>query len=791
MTKKKKEPLTKAQLLSENSELKIRLRELEETLEAIRSGSVDAVVVSGDTGEQIYTLQGADEPYRLLVESINEGTVTMSMDGTILYCNKQFADMLGYPLEKVIGASFLNFLSHEDRHHMEEALRDRLKCVPRFQARLSSREWGDIPAQITLGVADGSFADKLTAVITDLSAQVRYQDIVREEKLSRSIIENALDGIAVCDAKGVVIRASRTLNEFCGCSTLKMPFDEVFRIEVLSDNQPPATFSSRDILSGKTVRDVEARLYCPDKEVYDINLNAVPLQNDERVTIGCLITIKDVTKRKQAEEALQIAHQLLQYTIVNMHSSVLFVRESGIELANQACCDYFDIEGPPAGLVGLLPSAMLEKVSNAHVHHEKEVIRIQEILAAGQPVIGEEIAIKGGRTYLRDFIPIWIDGTLFGRLWNHTDITELKKAEIELQKSEHRYRELFNSMQEGFYIAEIIYDESGQPQDYRYLDVNPALAEIMGLPRDQIIGKLRSELNSIPTPQWMHTFKTVAVTGIPAYKEFYSNRYGRYLKTTSSRPYEGQIAVLVEDITERKKAEEALNQQSSKLEAANKDLETFAYSVSHDLRAPLRAIEGFSRMLQSKMAGKMNEDEKRQFEVIRNSTKQMGKLIDDVLAFSRLGRQSMSFVNINMTEMAKDVWDELLTINPGRSMSLKMNSLPTAFGDNATIRQVLANLLSNAVKFTRMKEAALIELGGDVMDSETVYYVRDNGAGFDMKYADKLFRVFQRLHSAEEYEGTGAGLAIAYRIINRHGGRIWAESETDKGATFYFSLPRE
>ncbi|MDD5170038.1 MAG: ATP-binding protein, partial [Syntrophales bacterium] len=245
----------------------------------------------------------------------------------------------------------------------------------------------------------------------------------------------------------------------------------------------------------------------------------------------------------------------------------------------------------------------------------------------------------------------------------------------------------------------------------------------------------------------------------------------------------------IRDITERKGAEEVLNRQSAKLEVANKELESFAYSISHDLRAPLRAIDGFSRMLLLRMADKMNDDEKRQFEVIRDNTARMNQLIEDVLNFSRLGRHSLSLTDIDITDLANGIWEELISINPCRRMSLKMDALSTVVGDAALIRQVLANLLSNAVKFTRKSENALIEIGGRTGDSETVYYVRDNGTGFDMKYYEKLFGVFQRLHSEDEYEGTGAGLAIVKRIITRHGGRVWAEGEVGRGACFYFSLP--
>jgi two-component system sensor kinase len=232
-----------------------------------------------------------------------------------------------------------------------------------------------------------------------------------------------------------------------------------------------------------------------------------------------------------------------------------------------------------------------------------------------------------------------------------------------------------------------------------------------------------------------------------------------------------------------------LSQKSDHLEAANKELESFTYSVSHDLRAPLRAIEGFSRMIVRNSRDKLDEDVLRKLQLIRDNVRKMGQLIDDLLAFSRLGRTAMSWSRLDMGELTSDVWDELCGINAGRCLELKRASLPAVFGDRALIRQVLANLLANAVKFTRGREAAVIEIGGSRNGNEIRYCVKDNGTGFDMRFSDKLFTVFQRLHSDEEFEGTGVGLAIVQRAIHRHGGRVWAEGEVDKGASFYFTLP--
>jgi PAS domain S-box-containing protein len=228
--------------------------------------------------------------------------------------------------------------------------------------------------------------------------------------------------------------------------------------------------------------------------------------------------------------------------------------------------------------------------------------------------------------------------------------------------------------------------------------------------------------------------------------------------------------------------------RTAELTAANKELEAFSYSVSHDLRAPLRAIDGFSRILQEDYIAGLPEEARNYFQFIRDNAQQMGRLVDDLLTFSRLGRQPLRKQAVGCDELVRQCLDELRDEQAGRQIELTIGDLPIYEGDPALLKQVWLNLLANALKYTRRRAVARIEIGSYADQGETICYIKDNGAGFDMRYADKLFGVFQRLHRAEEYEGTGVGLAIVARIINRHGGRVWADAKIDQGATFFLTL---
>ncbi len=344
-------------------------------------------------------------------------------------------------------------------------------------------------------------------------------------------------------------------------------------------------------------------------------------------------------------------------------------------------------------------------------------------------------------------------------------------------------------------------------EDPRFLYVNQSAAITLGYSREELVGGMGVfDIDPDWTAESWNTFwRELGVRRQMQFESRHRSRDGHAFPVEVTGNYfefDGKRYALTvcRDITERKQAEneiKALNREleqrvaerTADLKAANQELEAFSYSVSHDLRTPLRAIDGFAHILLEDYQDKLDNEGRRLLNVVRDNTSRMGQLIDDILQFSRTGRVGLTFAEIDMEQLAHSVADELIATCEGGKPQLEIGPLPPAQGDNAMMRQVFVNLLSNAIKFSRKKDAPKIEIGATVKGDETVYHVKDNGVGFDMQYADKLFGVFQRLHSVNEFEGTGIGLAIVKRIITRHGGRVWAEGKLKEGSTLYFALP--
>ncbi len=381
-------------------------------------------------------------------------------------------------------------------------------------------------------------------------------------------------------------------------------------------------------------------------------------------------------------------------------------------------------------------------------------------------------------------------------------LQEIRLQDLEaLRESEERFRATFEQAAVG--IAHVA-------PDGHWTRVNQRLCEILGYNTEELLQRTFQDITHPDDREADRGFERQML----AREISHYAMEKRYLRKDGSTIWTDLTVSLVwdaagvpkyfiwviEDISQRKaiqselddyreQLEKRVEERTVQLQAAYTDLESFSYSVSHDLRAPLRAIDGFSAILLEDYAPRLDGEGKRLFQVVGDNARKMGQLIDDILAFSRAGRIELLVTNLDMNALAQEVWQELEPQRAGRSIEFRLAALPAAHGDVAAIRQVLQNFLANALKFTREQESPVIELGGWQESGESIFYVRDNGAGFDMDCANRLFGLFQRLHGMDEFEGTGVGLAIVKRFVAKHGGRVWAEGKPNEGATFWFTLP--
>jgi PAS domain S-box-containing protein len=357
------------------------------------------------------------------------------------------------------------------------------------------------------------------------------------------------------------------------------------------------------------------------------------------------------------------------------------------------------------------------------------------------------------------------------------------QAEDALEKAGLEVKDLYNNAPCGYHSIN---------PDGLIVEMNKTWLEWLGLQREDVVRKkyLVDFLTPHSREEFLAKFELLKSRDIVNNIEFEvlgkdNKPLFLYLSASAVHDDKGNFVKTrstVFNITDRHVAE-------AKVVEANKELEAFSYSVSHDLRAPLRSINGYSKILEEDYAPQLGEEGNRILQIIRKNAQRMGQLIDDLLNFSRLGRKELEKTMLNMNSLVENVQQELMMNEDGRHVEFDIKLLENAYGDSSMLRQVWINLISNALKYSRRKPMSKIEIGCHRDEGKGVFYIRDNGVGFDMAYSEKLFGVFQRLHRVEEFDGTGVGLALVHRIISRHGGQVWAKAVLNEGATFFFSIP--
>jgi PAS domain S-box-containing protein len=743
-------------------------------------------------GEQIFTLKGANRPYRVLIEDMSEGALTLTADGVILYANRRFAEMLKTPLEKVIGSTIHTWIAPDRQRILQALLRKGVDEKRREELALTASDGTQVPVYLSVNrlLPTDETPASFCLVATDLTEQKRIGAIVAAEKLARELL-------------AAVNQSRRAL------------------LSVIED-QKKAEEEIRQLNAELEQRVVErtAQLQVANQQ----------LENEiaERKS--------EILARVQAEEELK--RRVAELSALNAVAAIVTESLDVDEILNRAMDEALRLVGVEAAAMFLLDAKAGELVMTAHRGVSQEMVKAASriklgeglggrVAQTGKPIVigsaseysgalkvfyekerlqaGASVPLVGstgviGVMSLATATPQYLDvagvellvslgqqiavGVEKARLYEAVqgELAERKRAEVARRESEERFRRLSEAAFEA-----IVIHEGGV-----LLSANDQYSEMFGYEPKELLGK--QVLPLTVAPEAIESMrKEIDTGGVGPYESIGLRKDGTKFPMeirVREMEYGGRkvrVAAIM-DITERKRAEEALQQRTTQLEAANKELEAFAYSVSHDLRAPLRAMDGFSRILLEEYAPQLDAEAQRYLQIVRANAQQMGDLIDDLLTFSRLSRQPLNKQPVDMNQLARQALDEVRRAQPDRSPELVSGDLPPCQADPALLKQVWVNLLSNAFKFTAKRELARIEMGCQLDQGQPIYFVRDNGTGFDMQYADKLFGVFQRFHRAEDYEGTGVGLALVRRVVDRHGGRIWAEAQVDGGATFYFTI---
>lgn len=794
---------------------------------------MDIVSVLGGDGELLYRvvtgqdiserkraeeiLQESEERYRMVSELTSDYAYKdrVEADGSIVaeWFTESFTKITGYTLEETHAPGFWEHILYQEDlsvllRHVQKILSgqsdtDEMRVITKTGETRWIRDFANPiwdAAQQRVGGLYGAVQD-----VTE--HKLAQEKLKKSEERYRYLFENHPYPMWIYDRKtlafldvneAAILKYGYTRQEFLNMTIVDIrPSEDVDHLmNNLAQPRQPLEHSDswKHRLKDGTIIHVEITSHTLDIDGHE----------------SALVIAQDVSERVQAEEHIAYQAKLLD----NINDAIIASDEQFRLTAWNAAAE--SMYGWKAEEV--LGRSGVDIMRTEFPGTDPEVMR--RIIAETGRWRGEAVQLRKDGTR----IPVEVasialrelDGKIKGYVSVNRDISERKQAEAALQKThdelEIKVQERTAALSQANALLQALMDYVPDHIYFkdlhsRFIRNSRSQASSLGLSDPaQAVGK--TDFDFFP-----HAAKAYAEeqevmrsgNSLVDFEEWVVWPDGRetWVSTTKVplRNSEGEtigIFGISRNITERKRAEQSIRElnsdlesQAVKLQAANKELEAFSYSVSHDLRAPLRAIDGYTRILVEDYEGILDAEGKRICGIISAEARRMGQLIDDLLAFSRLGRKEMYSTNVDMKTMVVSVLNELIKEEERERTDFKIARLPSISADSSLMRQVWVNLLSNAIKFTSKKERAIIEVGSKSNKDEIIYYVHDTGAGFDMEYANKLFGVFQRLHSESEFDGTGVGLAIVQRIIRRHGGRVWAEGEVDKGATFYFALPRK
>ncbi len=668
------------ELLERILALEARLEETDAVLTAIRHGEADAVVVSGPEGEKVYTLKGADEPYRLLVERMAEGAATVTREGVILYANQQLAEILGVPLEQVVGSRFLEYVCPEDLETFAAVLTVAASGEGRNEVRLRGPEGREVPAYISAGGLEFDGVECVCLVVTDLSERKRSEEIAFEEKLSRAVLEHVAQAILVVDPNGRIVRRSRTALLMLGVPALLMrDFDEAMHVR-RADTLTELSFRELQTLIQQQgrVRDEEVTTTAPDGKTVHMLLNAAPLTGPDPRIAGTIVALKDITESKRVADALSASEERLQFAL-------------------------------ETALTGAWELDLVDHTAVRSLEYDR-IFGYRDPLPQLTLEMFFEHVVPGDRQMVKDAFQQAIETQSD---WNF---------ECRITRADGQLRWIWAA----------------------------------GRHRKDHSGALR------------------------------------------------RMAGIVQDITERKQSEERIaelyrqaeleielrRQVEGELRRSNQDLSQFASVISHDLRSPLNAVTSFTQQLKEEYQDKLGPEANAYLGYLTGAAERMRRLISDLLIYSRVAESGPSADTPISSEEALRLAQLNLEARIHESgAKITHGRLPDVPANAGLLTQVFQNLLENAIKF-KAQEAPRIHISAARQEKEWSFCVADNGIGIEPRHAEDVFRIFRRLNP-EGQEGTGIGLSICRKIVERHGGRIWIESQFGEGAKVHFTLPAD